>query len=208
MSPQNAEATRLDSASHAMNPLRADACEGALWPALGARARAADIAASDDLYGWLLGSWTLEVLHYRTNMRTDMRTAPMKAEAHFGRVLGGRAIQDVWIFPARSEWQGRTRDTQAAGPLGYGTTLRVWDAALRAWRVTWIDPVDGQRSELIGRRVGNDIVQIGTRADGTPIRWNFTDITADTFRWTGTSLDVDGATWKVGGDFVATRMRG
>jgi hypothetical protein len=204
MSPQNAGATRLDSASYALNPLHADTAQGALWSALGASGRAGDIAASDDLYGWLAGSWTLEVLHYRT----DMRAAPMKAEAHFGRVLGGRAIQDVWIFPARSEWQDRTRDAQANGPLMYGTTLRVWDAALRAWRVTWIDPVDGQRSELIGRRVGDDIVQIGTRTDGTPIRWNFTDITADTFRWTGTSLDVDGATWKVGGDFVATRMRG
>ncbi|WP_232833376.1 hypothetical protein [Paraburkholderia kururiensis] len=202
MNPQMAGATRLDSASQAPDPLHADTAQGALWSALGASGRAADIAASDDLYGWLAGSWTLEVLHYRT----DMRAAPMKAEAHFAWVLDGRAMQDVWIFPARSEWQGRTRGAQAEGPLGYGTTLRVWDPALRAWRVTWIDPVSGQRSELIGRRVGDDIVQIGTRADGTPIRWNFTHITANTFRWTGTSLEADGVTWKVGGDFIATRV--
>lgn len=64
-----------------------------------------------------------------------------------------------------------------------------------------------QRAELIGRWSGKDIVQIGTRADGTPIRWIFTEITTDSFRWTGESLEPDGKTWKLSGESRGRRLR-
>lgn len=87
----------------------------------------------------------------------------------------------------------------------YGTTLRVWDPSLQAWHVTWTNPVSGLRDELIARREGNDIVQIGAHANGTPIRWIFTEITADSFHWTGEALNPDGKTWKLEGEFYAKR---
>ena len=89
----------------------------------------------------------------------------------------------------------------------YGTTLRVWDSSLEAWRVTWINPVTGARDELVGRWSGKDIVQIGTHADGTPIRWSFTEIAPDSFRWTGEVLEPDGHIWRTEGEFRALRMR-
>jgi len=89
----------------------------------------------------------------------------------------------------------------------YGTTLRVWDPAIQAWRVTWINPVTGKRDELIGRWSGKDVVQIGTHADSTPIRWRFTEITSDSFHWLGEALQPDGKTWKLEGEFRAKRMR-
>jgi len=60
---------------------------------------------------------------------------------------------------------------------------------------------------LIGRWSGKDVVQVGTHANGTPIRWIFTEITRDSFRWTGEVLEVDGKTWKVEGEFLATKMK-
>jgi hypothetical protein len=122
---------------------------------------------------------------------------------HFSRVLEGRAVQDVWIMPRRSE-----RETAEQGFNMYGMTIRVWDAALEAWRVTWINAVNGNRDELVGRRSGKDIVQLGTHANGTPIRWMFTDITPDSFRWTGETLQSDGRTWNLEGEFQAKRMKG
>ncbi len=107
-------------------------------------------------------------------------------------------------MPRRSE---RTADLGKTDNL-YGTTLRVWDASIQAWRVTWINPVTGRRDELIGRRSGNDIVQIGTHLDGTPIRWTFTEITPHSFHWIGESLLVDGKTWKLEGEFRAKRVPG
>src|SRR5689334_17990006 len=37
--------------------------------ALAAPGRAADIDDADDLYGWLIGSWDMDVLHYRVDVR-------------------------------------------------------------------------------------------------------------------------------------------
>jgi hypothetical protein len=165
---------------------------------LAAVRRASHIPESEDAYGWLVGSWDLDVVHYWTNVAGQ----GLRAEAHFGWVLEGHAMQDVWIMRARD---GRTSADPTRTMLG--TTFRMWDASISAWRVTWINPLTGSRDELIGRRIGSDVVQIGTHADGTPIRWLFTEITPDSFRWTGEALETDGRTWKVQGEFRATRKR-
>lgn len=161
--------------------------------------RSAEIPERDDLYGRLIGSWELDVFDYDA----DGNAVRSKGEVHFGWVLEGRAVQDVWIMPRRQE---RTTALDRRRNR-YGTTLRIWDAALQAWRVTWINPVTGFRNELIGRSSGDDIVQVGTHPDGTPIRWIFTGITAASFRWTGERLLPDGNSWKLEDEFHARRIR-
>lgn len=165
-----------------------------MMQALAAPGRATDIPAEADVYGWLAGSWDLDVLHYGS----DVRDRRVRGEAHFGWVLEGRAVQDVWIMKA----EGLVNT--------YGTTFRVWDPSLGAWRVTWMNPISGRRDELIGRRHGSDIVQVGTRGDGTrgdgtPIRWSFREVTENTFRWLGEALNADGATWRLEAEFLGRR---
>jgi hypothetical protein len=89
----------------------------------------------------------------------------------------------------------------------YGTTLRVWDPSIQAWRITWINPVSGHREEQVGRRSSKDIVQMSTRPDGTTTRWMFTEITPHSFHWVGEALQPDGKTWKLEGEFRANRVR-
>jgi hypothetical protein len=67
---------------------------------LPAARRSPEIPESADAYGWLVGSWELDVLQYRG---IDLSSQGIKGEAHFGWVLEGRAIQDVWIMPRPSE---------------------------------------------------------------------------------------------------------
>ena len=157
---------------------------------LAAAGRSPEIPESSDVYGWLVGSWELQALHYKA---VDVSAERIGGEAHFGWVLEGRAIQDVWIMPRCC---GRHADLEKTNNM-YGTTLRVWDSTIQAWRIHWI----------IGRRVGKDIVQVGARADGTPTRWQFTEITADSFHWIGEALEPDGKTWKLEGEFRAGRIR-
>jgi hypothetical protein len=160
--------------------------------------RSPEIPESADAYGWLVGSWELDVYDY--NIDSAVRRS--KGEVHFGWVLEGRAVQDVWIMPPRSE---RTANLGKTGNR-CGTTLRVWDPSIEAWRVTWINPVTGSRDELIGRRSGNDVVQVGTHSDGSPIRWIFTEITPESFHWLGESLNSDGKTWELEDEFRARRV--
>ena len=165
------------------------------WTAPG---RSPEIPDAADAYGWLIGGWELDVRHYRVNV-ADLG---IKGEAHFRWALEGRAIEDVWIMPRRSD---RTPDLAKTTNM-YGTTLRVWNPSIQAWNVTWLNPVTHSRDELIGRWNGKDVVQIGAHADGTPIRWLFTDITPNSFHWTGEALEPDGKTWKLEGEFRAKRM--
>src|SRR5215203_4943440 len=127
---------------------------------LASSARSPEIPESVDIYGWLVGSWELDV---RVYWGTDVSKSGLKGEAHFGWALEGRAIQDVWIMPKGGDRKGPPDKTMNM----YGTTLRVWDPAIQAWQITWTNPAGDHHERQIGRRVGQDIVQIGTRPDGT-----------------------------------------
>ncbi len=96
-------------------------------------------------------------------MATTARRAHGRGEIHFGWVLEGRAIQDVWILPG----------------VFYGTTLRVYDPGLDAWHILWSDPVKQLYTRQIGRARGHDIVQEGVDDAGAAIRWSFTEITPE-----------------------------
>ena len=167
---------------------------------LAAPGRSPEIPESADAYGWLVGSWDLDI---RVYWAMDVSAQRLKGEAHFGWALEGRAIQDVWIMPCLAD---RTANLDKRMNM-YGTTLRVWDPSIQAWRITWINPAGDHREEQIGRWSGKNVVQVGVRPDGTPTRWMFSDITTNSFHWTGEALNPDGHTWRLEGDFRVTRMR-
>jgi len=162
--------------------------------------RSGEIPESQDVYGWLVGSWELEIVCYRG---VDVRDKKMTGEAHFGWVLEGRAIQDVWIMPRVAD---RTQQSDRGNNM-YGTTLRMWDPEIQAWRIRWTNPVRGHEERQTGRRVGDEIVQVGARVDGTATRWRFTEITETSFHWIGEVLEPDGQTWKLEAEFLAQRVR-
>jgi hypothetical protein len=171
----------------------------AFLAALHADGPAADRAGSMDLYGWLVGSWELDVTGFLDS--GSVRRRP--GEWHFGWALEGRAIQDVWIVPLR----GALRQGDAAANANfYGTTLRVYDPRIDAWHIQWTDPVSQTYLTMIGRKAGDDIVQLGKGDGGTLVRWSFSDITPRSFRWRGEVSADDGATWRLAVDFTARRV--
>jgi len=139
-----------------------------------------------DLYGWLIGDWAMDAIVYADDGTRHEGTG----EIHFGWVLEGRAIQDVWILPG----------------VFYGTTLRVYDPAIDAWHILWSDPLKQYYTRQIGRARGEDIVQEGRNDAGETIRWSFTGITPDAFHWLGERSRDGGATWRLQAEFHARRV--
>jgi hypothetical protein len=176
-----------------------EATETAIFQAaLIAHGRAADILESDDAYGWLVGDWELDVIQY---WGVNVAARRIKGEVHAGWTLDGRAVQDVWIMPRLGERNGPLDERLNM----YGTTLRVWDPTIGAWRIAWRNPAGRHYEDQIGRRIGDDVVQLGTRPDGVTTRWMFTEITREAFHWLGESLNPDGKTWTLEGEFRAKR---
>lgn len=157
-----------------------------LLDALHTAGPASDRAGRMRLYGWLIGRWTMEAVGYDD----DGTQTRGRGEICFGWVLEGRAIQDVWILPG----------------YFHGTTLRVYDPSLDAWHILWSDPLNQRYTRQIGRARGNDIVQEGRNDAGENIRWSFTEITCDSFRWLGERSRDDGATWLLQAEFTARRV--
>ena len=155
------------------------------FEALQSAGPAGDRADKMDLYGWLVGDWTMEgTVHAADGSRHEVQ-----GHIHAGWVLEGRAIQDVWILPG----------------FFHGTTLRVYDPNLDAWHILWSDPLKQYFARQIGRAQGVDNVQQGRNEAGEAIRWRFTDITENSFCWLGERSLDDGATWQLQARFLARR---
>jgi hypothetical protein len=163
--------------------------------ALHAAQAAPDRAGAMMLYGQFVGSWDGRL----TYVDREGAGRETTAEVHFDWVLEGRAVQDVWIAPARGG--------PAAGgaQLMYGTTLRVYDPNADHWHITWIDPVRQAYERMIGRQVGNDIVQEYRTEQGARVQWMFTEITPCSFHWTAREAPVAGEDWRVRAEFFLAR---
>ncbi len=157
---------------------------------------AAERAGELMLFGQFVGSWTLRW----TGADADGNAVTMTGELHFGWVLGGRAVQDVWIVP------GRGQPGAGPPPLAFhGSTIRFYDPALGAWRSTWIEPVNGRVRRFVGRPQDAEIVLLSDD-DDPHLRWRFRDITPDSFRWRAESSTDGGATWHPDEEMLATRV--
>ncbi len=177
--------------AHMTNPIVASI------PELLASAPHPDHADALRLYGQFVGSWDQDVTWYER----DGTTRHLRGEWHFGWILGGRAIADVWMVPTRAE-------LDAGAPLvGYGVTIRVREAATGHWKISWSGVLTGIAVTLTGRAQGDEIVQEGAEPDGTPTRWIFSDITPDAFRWRNEVSDDGGKTWRLKQAFSVRRRR-
>jgi hypothetical protein len=143
-------------------------------------------------FGRFVGSWDL-VWHGLSD------GAQAVGELHFGWVLGGRAVQDVWIVP------GPRQPGAGVPPRAFhGSTLRFYDRVLGAWRSTWVEPINGRVRKFVGREQDGEIVLVSLDDDPL-LRWRFTEITDDSFTWLGECSTDEARSWQLEERMHATR---
>ena len=145
------------------------------------------------LFGQFVGNWDCEVLRYQDN-----QVQRGTGEWHFGWVLDGRAVQDVFIVPARSE---------GGQPREWGSSMRSFDPKTGTWFIAWLGPVQGTLQTFTARQQGGEIVHDGVTPDGRPSRWVFSEIQPDSFRWRSLVSSDRGASWNVTQEIVAHRRK-
>ena len=172
---------------------------GAFIDALHSDRPAADRADKMSLYAFLVGSWESEIVAHEESGASHTH----RGEIHAGWVLEGRALQDVWMIPLRSERRADAR-LPVTGAW-YGTTLRVYDPGIDAWHIFWNDPATQFHARQIGRARGEDIVQEGRLENGAVLRWSFTRIKPQSFHWLGEISTDGGASWRLQVEVLARR---
>lgn len=146
-------------------------------------------------FGRFVGSWHLDASFWDDDGIEERTTA----EWHWGWILGGSALQDVLVFPARSD------DVEPAA-YRLGTSLRVFDHGDAIWRVVWVAPQSGTIYKLSGRFTDDGTITLnGDPHDGEPTRWVFSDITATSFTWDGFVKEPGGGDWRLVQSMTATR---
>ena len=158
----------------------------ALWEALHADLPEAAVADQLQLYGQFVGAWSLQV----EAKFIGGSHIHAEGEALFDWVLEGRAIQDVFIIPARDYRRGKP-----ANWWRYGSTIRWYDPTIEAWHITFYDPARRVELRQIGRVIGDEIVQTGVDDAGLWRRWRFTEITTHSFLWLGEVSWDRGGSW-------------
>jgi hypothetical protein len=154
-----------------------------------------ELADQLDTFGQFVGSWRIDWCGSAEAHEPDA-----VGELHFGWVLDGRAVQDVWIVP------GPGQPGAGVPPRAFhGSTLRFYDPQIAAWRSTWIEPVNGRVRRFIGRPSSEEIELISL--DGDPLlRWRFTEIQPDSFWWIGEISADEARSWQVDERMRCTRM--
>ncbi len=170
-----------------------------LLAALGAAGPAPGREKEMRTFGQFVGSWKLDVRWFAHGEEV----ARSEGEWHFGWVLGGLAVQDVWIVPARRRGEPLLDDD---GRGDYGTSLRFFDESIGAWRSTWIGPARGLVRTFVARQEGADVVLTGSFEEGVITRWSFSEITPSSFTWRNEQLAGSGAEPVLVQQFAATRV--
>jgi hypothetical protein len=95
------------------------------------------------LFGQFVGDWDIVSVQSPSPSGVPFKA---RGEVHFGWILEGRAVQDVWM----------TYDDKSKRAIPVGTTIRVYDPSIDAWLSTWISAIRRSVQTFVDRPGGHD----------------------------------------------------
>lgn len=135
------------------------------------------------LFGQFVGDWDILESRY---LRGDGQWVQQRGELHWGWILDGKAVQDVWLH---FDETGRL--------IPDGTTVRFYDHRIDAWHSIWVSPNHHGVMSFVGRQVNDEIVLEGRGLDGNLLKWIFYEISPNSFNWRGEESNDQGKSWVV-----------
>ena len=155
---------------------------------------APDLAEELMLFGQFAGDWACDVVLKLPNGSKVSGTC----EWHFGWVLDGRAIQDVWIAKYKNLKSNNSANA-------YGTTLRWYDPGTDVWHVLWVNAQQNVVHSFSAKKIGNEIVLNSQDGPNHLVRWVFNKISPQSFHWRSEVSTNGGKTWFTGQEMSARR---
>ena len=178
-----------------MNELAGSQQQSQVWTikGLGAEGPFPELKEKLRLFGQFVGDWEMDA-RYPQPDGTEIKA---KGEIHFGWILNGRGVQDVWM--------GKDQRTGRAIPSG--TTIRYYEPKIDAWHSIWISPKQGIVQSFVARKEGEEIVLRGETKEGYSEHWIFSEITPASFRWRAVESRDKERTWTVTEEMHACRSK-
>lgn len=119
----------------------------------------------------------------------------------FTWILDGLGVQDVLTYAGAEEYP------LPRGERGIGTTIRTYLPTERRWRQVWAAPRAGNFIAMEEQPSDTGLRLAGLDMDGSHLVWEFTDITDDTFAWTGRTSPDGLADWRIEQRMQARRLQ-
>jgi hypothetical protein len=158
---------------------------------------AAAHAAQIEQFGRLAGLWSMHITYYPPDGSPISRAA---GTWEFGYALERRAVIDVWQVPGRDTLAGTPRSADQE----CGLCVRIWDPRLQLWRFTFHGTAHGHLIHMYARQIDDEIVMEQAQG-GDLIRWIFSDIRPESFRWRSQRSTDGGASWRLEQQVRASR---
>ena len=178
-----------------MNELAGSKQQSQVWTikGLGAEGPFPELKEKLMLFGQFVGDWEMDA-RYPQPDGTEIKA---KGEIHFGWILNGRGVQDVWM----------SKDQRTGRATPSGTTVRYYDPKIDAWHSIWISPKQGIVQSFVARKEGEEIVLRGETKEGYPEHWIFSQITPASFHWRAVESHDKEKTWTVTEEMQARRSK-
>jgi hypothetical protein len=108
-----------------------------------------------------------------------------RGQVHYGWILDGRALQEVW-----------TSDASGPDLRPYGTTINFYDSKQQRWTAVWVYPAEAMTTIVSGGDVNGSYVLTGKDESGKLQRWSTSVVEPDVVLGRFDLSSDDGRTWR------------
>jgi hypothetical protein len=144
-------------------------------------------------FGRLVGAWDVEYTDFTKSGKTLHRTG----ELHFGWVMDGRVLQDLWVVDP----SGTSKEREVYTDLFY------FEPKAGRWHIVSVDPYAASVATFVGSAIDNDriVMESHDLAPTETHRWSFNDMNLGLLVFRDEISSDDGKTWELKSEYHMKR---